>query len=122
LLNLERGNIRAFQSGNSNQIKDLRAELLSWQGHRSRITNQLKARIADEHPELAKFKPTDREWGSKSPKCWETLLEVEGLSWLSREDIRQVIYWNDREQSVELELSRLIAEPDFERYRPVWDR
>ncbi len=120
-LNLERGNSRAFQAESSNQIKDLRAELLSVQRHRNQISNQLKARFGDEQPELVKFKPTVRAWGESSPKCWQKLQEDYDLSWLAREDISQIIYWNNREAAVEVKLSELLESPSLLRYAPVWE-
>lgn len=112
-LHLGQGNLKAFQSNAGNQVQDFRRGLLSAQRTRTRIINQLKARLSYEASELCKFKATDRAWGKDCPKCWHELLEIEQLSWQSREDVEQIIYWEKREQRLELEISALLEQPEF---------
>jgi Transposase len=114
--NLERSNLRAFQSGAGNEIRDLRFGLLNAQTNRTRLICQLKARLSIEATELMQFKATERSWGASSPNCWEKLKSIPQLSWHSREDIEQIIYWNQRELRIELELDALFQQPEYQIY------
>lgn len=98
-LNLERANLKAFQSSAGNEIQDLRRGLISAQCARTKLINQLKARLSYEASKLCKFKATDRAWGKDCPKFWFELMEDQRLSWQSREDLQQIIYWEGREGS-----------------------
>lgn len=113
---LNRGNLLAFQSCAGNEIQDLRRSLLSCQRHRVKLINQLKARLGDEAPELCKFNFTLRKWASPSVQFWMELLNDQRLGWLSREDVEQIIYWENRECRIEQEIDRLLKEPDFQVY------
>lgn len=118
---LDCGNMNAFLGDNDEALRDTRTELLSAQRYRTKLINQLRARLADEQPELSKFRIADRKWAGPSVEVWNKLLKDQALSWLAQEDIKQILYWDSREQALEIQAEQMMMSDNLKRHKPVWE-